>query len=80
MLAHNLNNKIDPCTNGSADLHGRVDTIGIAFDRRGRMTGKLQVLGDVSLTLARTDGDFGGGSYVNNPPPVAGAPVGTIAA
>jgi len=76
----NQNNKIDPCLNWSADLHDRIDTLGIAFQRKGLMAGKLQLSGDLSLTRARSDSGFSGGSYVNNPLAVAGAPAGTIAA
>ena len=80
ILERNLNNKIDPCENWSADLHDRIDTLGIAFQRKGLMAGKLQLSGDLSMTRARSDSGFTGGNYVNNPLAVAGAPAGTIAA
>ena len=80
IATRNLNNKIDPCENWSADLHDRIDTLGIAFKHKDLMSGKLQLSGDLSLTRARSDAAFGGGSYINNPLAVAGAPAGTIAA
>jgi MtrB/PioB family decaheme-associated outer membrane protein len=80
IATRNLNNKIDPCNNWSADLHDRIDTLGIAFRHNSLIGGKLQLIGDLSLTLARSDSAFSGGNYVNNPLAVAGAPAGTIAA
>ena len=80
IATRNLNNKIDPCNNWTADLHDRIDTLGIAFNRKGMMSGKLQLSGDLSVTWARSDATFSGGNYINNPLAVAGAPAGTIAA
>lgn len=80
LATRNLNNKIDPCNNWTADLHDQVDTLGMAFNAKGLMAGKLQVNGDISLTRAVTNADFTGGNYVNNPLAVTGAPTGTVAA
>ncbi len=80
IAARNLNNKTDPCNNWTADLHDQIDTLGVAFNAKGLLAGKLQLKGDISVTHAVTDTAFGGGNYVNNPLAVAGAPVGTIAA
>lgn len=80
ILSRNLENKIDPCENWSADLHDQIDTVGLAVRHKGLMSGKLQLMGDLSLTRARSDGNFTGGNYVNNPLAVTGAPAGTIAA
>jgi MtrB/PioB family decaheme-associated outer membrane protein len=80
IASRNLNNKTDPCNNWTADLHDQVDTLGLAFSAKGLLEGKLQLKGDVSITHAVTDTAFGGGTYVNNPLAVPGAPAGTIAA
>jgi hypothetical protein len=80
VLSRNLNNKIDPCNNWTADLHDQIDTLGVAVSAKGLLAGKLQLKGDISVTHAVTDTAFGGGNYINNPLAVAGAPVGTIAA
>jgi hypothetical protein len=80
IVTRNRNNKIDPCNNWSADLHDQIDTLGVSFNRKGLMGGKLQLRGDISATQAVTDASFGGGNYANNPLAVAGAPPGTVAA
>jgi predicted porin len=80
IATRNQNNKIDSCLDWSADLHDRIDTLGVAFLHKGSMSGKLRLLGDISLTRARSDGRFTGGNYVNNPLAVVGAPADTIAA
>jgi MtrB/PioB family decaheme-associated outer membrane protein len=80
IASRNANNKTDPCNNWSADLHDQIDTLGLAFQYKGLLAGKLQLTGDVSVTHAVTDTAFGGGNYANNPLAVAGAPAGTVAA
>jgi hypothetical protein len=80
IASRNLNNKIDPCNNWTADLHDQIDTLGLSFSAKGLLAGKLQLKGDISVTHAVTDTAFGGGNYANNPLAVAGAPAGTIAA
>jgi hypothetical protein len=65
LATRNLNNKIDTCNNWTADLHDQVDTLGMAFNAKGLMAGKLQVNGDISLTRAVTNADFTGGNYAS---------------
>jgi hypothetical protein len=76
----NVNNKIDPCLDWTANIHDRIDTFGIAMKYKGLMAGKLQLSSDVTYTSARSLGTFTGGNYVNNPLAVTGAPAGTVAA
>jgi len=63
----NQNAKIDPCLNWSTDMRDKVDTFGAAFNYRGLMGGRLDLLGDLIYTHARTNNDVRGGQYVNNP-------------
>ena len=63
----NQNAKIDPCLNWSTDMRDKVDTFGAAFNYRGLMGGRLDLLGDLVYTHARTNNDVKGGQYVNNP-------------
>lgn len=63
----NQNAKIDPCLNWSTDMRDKVDTFGLSLNQRGLMAGRLDLLGDLVLTRARTNNDVKGGQYVNNP-------------
>jgi MtrB/PioB family decaheme-associated outer membrane protein len=65
--ARNNNAKIDPCSNWSADMRDKVDTLGVGFTWKNLMAGKLDVLGDLVYAKARTDIGVAGGSYANNP-------------
>jgi len=67
----NTNAKIDPCLNWSTDMRDKADTFGISVRRKNLMAGKLEVLGDLTYTDARTDVGVSGGSYVNSPFAVA---------
>lgn len=76
--ARNNNAKIDPCLDWSTDMRDRADTFGVSFRRKNLMAGKLEILGDLTYTDARTDIGVMGGSYVNSPFAVAasvGAPL-----
>ena len=65
--ARNNNAKIDPCSNWSTDMRDKVDTFGVGFTWKNLMAGKLDVLGDLVYTDARTNINVAGGSYANNP-------------
>lgn len=75
----NLSAKMDPCLNWSTDMRDKVDTFGMNMKRKGLMSGKLDLSGDLIFSRARTDTDVTGGSYVNNPLAVTGAPATTPA-
>jgi hypothetical protein len=76
----NANNKIDPCLNWAADMHDRVNTLGLHLDEKSLWAGRLDLSGDLSLSRARSDTHITGGNYVNNPLAVAGAAADTVAA
>jgi MtrB/PioB family decaheme-associated outer membrane protein len=76
----NASNKTDPCNNWTVDTHDKVDTIGLAFQKKGLMGDKLNLAGDLSFSKADSAVGGTGGNYINNPLAVAGAPAGTIAA
>jgi hypothetical protein len=76
----NANGKQDPCLNWDADNRDRIDTLGITVKQKGLLAGKLDIAADLSYSRAQTDINVNGGSYVNNPLAVAGAPAGTTAA
>jgi MtrB/PioB family decaheme-associated outer membrane protein len=63
----NQNAKIDPCNNWSTDMRDKVDTFGAGFKYKNLMGGRLDILGDLVFTHARTDIGVAGGSYANNP-------------
>ena len=65
--ARNNNTKIDPCNDWSTDMRDKADTFGVSFRQKNLMAGKLEVLGDLTYTDARTDIGVSGGSYANNP-------------
>ena len=65
--ARNNNVKIDPCNNWSTDMRDKVHTFGVGFDHKNLMAGRLEVMGDLVYTNARTDIGVAGGSYANNP-------------
>jgi MtrB/PioB family decaheme-associated outer membrane protein len=67
VLQRNQNAKIDPCLNWSTDMHDKVDTFGAGFRYKNLMGGRLEIIGDLVYTNARTDIGVAGGSYANNP-------------
>ena len=76
----NASNKIDPCLDWSADMRDKVQSIGLNFTRKQMFGGALDASAGLVYTEARSDIGVSGGSYVNNPLAVAGAPAGTTAA
>jgi MtrB/PioB family decaheme-associated outer membrane protein len=63
----NNNAKIDPCNNWSSDMRDKVDTAGVGFAYKNLMAGRLDLMGDLTYTNARTNIGVAGGSYANNP-------------
>ena len=80
ILARNLNGKQDPCLNWDTDMRDKVDTLGFSIRKSGLVGGRLVLGGDVFYSRATTDINVNGGSYVNNPLAITGAPAGTVAA
>jgi MtrB/PioB family decaheme-associated outer membrane protein len=75
VLQRNMTGKMDPCLLWSADNHDTAHTAGIALTKKGLAGGRVQLAGDVAYSRARTKIAVKGGSYVNNPLALAGAPV-----
>jgi hypothetical protein len=73
IATRNASNKLDACLNWSADMRDKVDTLGLSLKKKGLMAGKLELVGDVVFTRARTDNNVSGGNYANNPAAVANA-------
>ena len=67
VLDKNANAKIDPCLNWSTDMKDKVNTIGGGFTWKGLMGGKLDLIGNLLYSDARTDIGITGGTYANNP-------------
>jgi hypothetical protein len=61
-------------------MRDKVETLGLNFNQKALLAGKVDLGGGVSWSQARSDIGVTGGNYVNNPLAVAGAPAGTIAA
>ena len=80
ILARNLNGKQDPCLNWNTDMRDKVDTLGLALRQTGLLGGRLRLGADLTYARQQTDVSVNGGSYVNNPLAIAGAPAGTVAA
>ena len=80
IAARNANGKQDPCLNWSTDMRDKVDTLGVALRKGGLMGGRLRLGADLTYTRQVTDIGVNGGSYVNNPFALSGAPAGTVAA
>jgi MtrB/PioB family decaheme-associated outer membrane protein len=76
----NASNKIDPCTDWNAHMRDTTSVYGLTVDRKGFITSRLDLGGQLIVTRARSYNDVFGGNYVNNPLAVVGAPAGTIAA
>ena len=74
IAARNQNNKTDPCNNWSYDMRDKVDTLGISFNQKNLMAGKLDMTADLIYSSAKSDVTGAGGAYVNNPAAVANAP------
>jgi len=75
VLAKNQNGKIDPCLNWGTDMIDRADTVGFSLLKKQFLWRRLDLSGDVVFSRAQTNVDVHGGSYVNNPFALAGAPV-----
>jgi len=60
---YNSNQKTDACTNWTAAMRDKVDTLGLALTKRRFLTPKLTVRSDVSYTRATTTNSMTGGSY-----------------
>ena len=67
VVEKNMNAKIDPCLNWSTDMKDKVNTIGVGFDWKNLASGKLELMGNVLYSDARTDIGVTGGTYANNP-------------
>jgi MtrB/PioB family decaheme-associated outer membrane protein len=80
ILDRNLSGKQDPCLNWTTDMRDKVDTLGFTVRKTGLLGGKLRLGGDIVFARQTTDIGVNGGSYVNNPLAIAGAPAGTVAA
>ncbi len=79
VIDRNNNAKTDPCNNWSADMRDKVDTLGFEFKKKNFFSQKLDVVGDLVFTRARSENNVSGGNYVTNPYAVAGQPAGTVA-
>lgn len=75
VAAKNASAKIDPCLNWSKDNRDKIDTIGFVIRRKNLISGKFELAAEVMFTRGRTNTAVSGGSYVNNPLALAGAPV-----
>ncbi len=74
----NNNNKLDGCLNWSADMLDKVDTLGLEFKKKNFFSQKIDVVGDLVFTRARSDNNVNGGNWQNNP--LAGIAGNTVAA
>ena len=74
VLERNMNAKIDPCLNWSTNMKDKVHTVGAGFDWKNLAAGKLELMGNVLYSDARTDIGVSGGTYANNPFALAGSP------
>ena len=59
----NNNNKIDPCLLWSANALDGVHTLGVSLRKKA---GKLDLLGNLSFSRARSDNNVAGGNWANN--------------
>lgn len=81
LLARNLVNKIDPCTNWGQETTDDIDTVGLDVNHKGFFGGRLELNGNFIYSMARTNTDMTGGNWANNPAAgLASAPTRTIAA
>src|SRR5664279_3652355 len=74
VMDKNTNAKIDPCLNWGTDMVDNVNTVGLGFKYSGLLAGKLDLLGDLLWSDARTTNNMSGGTYANSPFAVAGKP------
>jgi MtrB/PioB family decaheme-associated outer membrane protein len=70
----NANAKIDPCLNWTTSERDLINTLGLGFNWKGLMAGKLDLSGNAVFSWATTKNSMTGGTYANNPYAVAGAP------
>lgn len=75
VAAKNANAKIDPCLIWHKNNRDKIDSAGLTISRKNLLGGKLELADEVLYTRARTTTAVSGGSYVNNPLALAGAPV-----
>ena len=68
VIDRNSNGKIDPCLNWATNMRDTINTFG------GTFKGKLDLMGDVLYSQARTSIGVTGGTYANSPFAVAGRP------
>lgn len=74
VMLKNANAKIDPCLNWFTDMVDQVNTFGMNFKYNGLMSGRLDLLGELLYSQARTTNNMSGGTYANSPYAVAGRP------
>ncbi len=72
--AKNAQAKIDPCVNWTANMNDRADTLGFSLLKKKLIWRRFDLNTDVVFTQAHTNIGMTGGSYVNNPFALAGAP------
>ena len=59
----NNNNKLDPCLNWSSNTLDKVHTVGAGLRKKA---GKLDLVGNLTFTRARSDNNVAGGNWANN--------------
>ena len=67
VLAVNNYAKTDPCRDWLTNMGNDINTIGLGLKNKGLFSGKLDLAGDVLLSLARTSTGVNGGQYVQSP-------------
>ena len=77
LLQRNLNGKLDPCLDWSADMLDKANTFGFGLSKKAS---KLDLTGNVVLTRARWENTMSGGNWANNILNGPGAAPTTIAA
>jgi len=63
----NQNAKTDPCLKWAADMQDKVNTLGVTVRQNNLMASRLDVMGGLTFSRARTDTSVTGGSYIQNP-------------
>ena len=74
VMDKNMNAKIDPCLNWATDMKDKVNTIGAGFTWKGLASGRLEMMGNLLYSDARSEVGMTGGTYANNPYAVSGKP------
>lgn len=70
----------DPCRNWSSSQADMVHTFGLAVRAKGLMSGKLELMGDIAYSRARSPNSMSGGAYFNSAVPSSATGNGYIAA